>query len=92
MLIIAESLPRSIGYAVACHAWGRQVCQGSGSLNGPELPSIITPMISDLDIFRSANVLVKHHGEDAPVEAAMRADAVLERGDEARVTPTSGSW
>ncbi len=22
--------------AVACHAWGRQVCQGSGSLNGSE--------------------------------------------------------
>ncbi len=26
-------------------------------------------------------VLVKHHGEDAPVEAAMRADAMLEGGD-----------
>ncbi len=26
-------------------------------------------------------VLVKHHGEDAPVEAAMRADALLEVGD-----------
>lgn len=34
-------------------------------------------MISDLDIYRSANVLVKHHGEDAPIEAAMRADAML---------------
>ena len=37
--------------------------------------------ITDLDIFRSAQVLVKRHGEDAPVEAAMRADAVLEGGD-----------
>ncbi len=35
------------------------------------------PMIADLDIWCSANVLVKHHGEDAPVEAAMRADAKL---------------
>ena len=26
-------------------------------------------------------MLVKHHGEDAPVEAAMRADAMLEKGD-----------
>jgi hypothetical protein len=25
-------------------------------------------MIPDLDIYRSANVLVKHHGEDAPIE------------------------
>ena len=38
-------------------------------------------MTSDLDIYRSANVLVKQHGEDAPVHAAMRADAMLEKGD-----------
>ncbi len=31
-------------------------------------------MIPDLDIYRSANVLVKRHGQDAPIEAAMRAD------------------
>ncbi len=34
-------------------------------------------MIPDLDIYRSANVLVKQHGEDAPVQAAMRTDAML---------------
>jgi hypothetical protein len=38
-------------------------------------------MTSDLDIYRSANLLVKQHGEDAPIEAAMRADAMLEKGD-----------
>ncbi len=38
-------------------------------------------MISDLDIWRSANLLVKQHGKDAPVHAAMRADAMLEAGD-----------
>ena len=38
-------------------------------------------MIPDLDIYRSANLLVKQHGEDAPIEAAMRADAMLEAGD-----------
>ncbi len=38
-------------------------------------------MISDLDIYRTANVLVKHHGEDALIQAAMRADAMLEKGD-----------
>ncbi len=39
------------------------------------------PMVSDLDIFRSANILVKRHGQDAPIHAAMRADAMLEKGD-----------
>ncbi len=39
------------------------------------------PMISDLDIFRSANLLVKRHGPDAPIKAAMRADALPEAGD-----------
>ncbi len=38
-------------------------------------------MIPDLDIYRSAQVLVKHHGQDAPIHAAMRADAMLEAGD-----------
>ncbi len=37
--------------------------------------------ISEIDIYRSAQVLVKCHGEDAPIEAAMRADAMLEAGD-----------
>ena len=38
-------------------------------------------MTSDLDICRTANVLVKKHGQDAPIQAAMRADAMLEKGD-----------
>ncbi len=38
-------------------------------------------MLPDLDIYRSANLLVKQHGKDAPIEAAMRADAMLEKGD-----------
>ena len=41
----------------------------------------IEAMTSDLDIYRSANVLIKQHGEDAPIEAAMRADAMLDKGD-----------
>jgi hypothetical protein len=35
---------------------------------------------SDLDIYRTANVLVKHYGKDAALEAAQRADAMLEKG------------
>ena len=38
-------------------------------------------MTPDLNIFRSTNVLVKQHGAEAPIEAAMHADAMLEKGD-----------
>ncbi len=38
-------------------------------------------MIPDLDIYRTANVLIRDHGQDAPIHAAMRADAMLEKGD-----------
>ena len=41
----------------------------------------IEAMIPDLDIWRSARVLVTQHGPDAPIKAAMRADAMLEAGD-----------
>ncbi len=37
-------------------------------------------MLTNLDIFRSANILMKQHGQDAPIEAAMRADELLEAG------------
>ena len=37
-------------------------------------------MTSDLDIWRTANSVVKRHGEDAPIFAAMRADELLEAG------------
>ncbi len=33
---------------------------------------------------------MKQHGEDAPIEAAMRADAMLEKGDAA--CALIGSW
>ncbi len=46
-------------------------------------------MIPDLDIFRSAQVLVKRHGEDAPIHAAMQADAMLEKGDLGATTPAN---
>ncbi len=43
-------------------------------------------MILDGDIYRSANVLVKQHGQDAPIHAAMRADAMLEKGGKIVIT------
>ncbi len=36
---------------------------------------------SEIDIYRAANILVKRYGEDAALEAAQRADVMLERGD-----------
>ena len=38
-------------------------------------------MTSDLDIYRSANALIKQHGDRAELHAAMRADELLEAGD-----------
>ena len=35
----------------------------------------------DFDIYPSANLLVKQHGAEAPIEAAMKADAMLDKGD-----------
>ncbi len=43
-------------------------------------------MLSELDILRSAKLVLDHHGEDALVYAARRADELLERGD--AQTPT----
>jgi len=38
-------------------------------------------MTDDIDIYRTAKVLIELHGEDAPIQAAMKADALLEAGD-----------
>ncbi len=38
-------------------------------------------MTSDLDIYRSAKLLVDRHGEHATLEAAIRADKLLAAGD-----------
>ncbi len=40
-------------------------------------------MSSDNDIVRLAHSLVEAHGEDAPIEAATRAQASLDQGDRA---------
>ncbi len=49
---------------------------------GPLLYVLVVALllIPDLDIYRTANIPVKQHGEDAPIQAAMRADAKLEKG------------
>jgi len=39
-------------------------------------------VISELDIWRAANLIIRKHGDDAELEAAKRADLMLERGDD----------
>ncbi len=38
-------------------------------------------LLSELDIWRAANLLISQHGPDAEIEAARKADLMLERGD-----------
>jgi hypothetical protein len=38
-------------------------------------------MTSNIDIYQTANELIKQHSEDAPIHAAMRADELLDAGD-----------
>ncbi len=39
------------------------------------------PLTSDLDIHRSAKLLIDQHGEDSAIFAAMQADTCSEKGD-----------
>ena len=41
----------------------------------------IGAMTSDLDVYRSAHALIQQHGEGAAIQAAMNADAMLDKGD-----------
>jgi hypothetical protein len=38
-------------------------------------------MTANLDIWRAANILVKEYGDEAPLLAARRCDALLASGD-----------
>ena len=38
-------------------------------------------MPDEIDIYRSANLLIEQHGDDAPIFAAQQADRCLEAGD-----------
>jgi hypothetical protein len=39
-------------------------------------------MVSNLDIWRAANLLIREHGADADLEAARLEDLMLDRGDD----------
>ena len=38
-------------------------------------------MVTDLDIWRAANLLVRQHGDEAEIEATRNLDLMLDRGD-----------
>jgi hypothetical protein len=37
--------------------------------------------VDDLDIWRAADLLIKQHGDDAELVAALRSDAMLDKAD-----------
>ena len=39
------------------------------------------PSVADIDVYRSAKLLISQHGQDAATEAARRADALRDKGD-----------
>ncbi len=43
--------------------------------------TVAREMISDLDLWRAANVMIKRYGDGAATEAAMRADEFLDQGN-----------
>jgi hypothetical protein len=45
-------------------------------------------VISDLDIWRAANLLIREHGADADREAAHLQDLMLDRGDDEEAART----
>jgi len=38
-------------------------------------------MVNDINIWRSAKLLVERYGDEAPIHAAMRVDELLDEGD-----------
>ena len=55
-------------------------------------------MTSNIDIYQTANELIKQHGDDAPIHAAMWAVELFDAGLENRKGPSglvrisAGSW
>jgi hypothetical protein len=55
--------------------------QHGHSVRGDPPRDYVGFMTSDLDIYRTANVLIREHGDEADLVAAQRADSFLEAGD-----------
>jgi hypothetical protein len=48
----------------------------------PQIRRFANLMVSDLDIWRAASLLIRKHGANVELEAAKRADLMLDRGDD----------
>ncbi len=44
-------------------------------------PGVVRRVTAEIDIYRSAGAMIAQHGEEALLEAGMRADTLLEKGD-----------
>ena len=78
--IIAEWPPRSLGPSRGLRCLGQPSVLKLRKLERTGTKINHLAMTFNLDIYRSANILVKRHGQDASIHAAMRADALLEHG------------
>ena len=53
-----------------CRKW-----EGSDIADKPSVRGAVTlNMTTDIDIYRTANLLIEQHGEDAPIHATMQAE------------------
>ena len=64
----------SIPYLSRTRAKGRLSCLSDIASGAPG-------MIADLDIYRAAKLEIDQYDADASIQAAMRADALLDQGD-----------
>jgi hypothetical protein len=49
-------------------------------------------MLSDLDLYRAAHLMMHEYGHDAELEAARRANQMLARGDRDKLLIWFGIW
>jgi hypothetical protein len=49
-------------------------------------------MLSDLDLYRAAHLMMHEYGHDAELEAARRANQMLARGDRTELLVWFGIW
>ncbi len=61
------------------------MCQGAARYDDLRRPGGgqfgAAPVTTDLDIYRTASVLIREHGDEADLVAAERADSFLDAGD-----------
>ncbi len=86
-MTLSRALPTEIGphnrvtHPNAQHCPQTQGKQCGGAFLLPPTPLSYIRMISDLDIYQSAKVIIKRYGKDAQIHSTKRASAMLDKGD-----------